>query len=797
MLDENFDIHEYLEQHRNKELLRFITCGSVDDGKSTLIGRLLFDTKQVFEDQLAAVGRDSRKYGTTGEAPDLALLVDGLQAEREQGITIDVAYRYFTTEKRKFIIADTPGHEQYTRNMVTGASTADLAIVLVDARNGLQVQTRRHSYLVHLLGIRHVVVAVNKMDAVDYDRGVFDEIRDDYAAFANRLGIEHFECVPVCALNGANVTRRSDEMDWYDGPTVLDLLENTEVHAHEADRPLRFPVQYVNRTRSDFRGFCGTLVSGEITVGDELVALPSGRRSKVAEIIRYEGAQQRASAGEAITLTLTDEIDVSRGDVLVRVDALPRVSELFDARVVWMSDRPLLPGRQYNLKLATSEVPATPETIHHRIDVNTLEHHPADELELNEIGYCRIRTSRALAFDGYGAAIVPATAAPKQLGDPLFAELYAYLARLCPGKGRYPAVPWNAADGWTRAEMEQFDSLSLDQILFDPDIRAGLPDDLRPPKGLGSLVRDAVITSLRVESLSIDEVSGYVGLHFLVGYLYGVLVTFPGGNGYVSNRLNEVLEQRDGFRCERGAQVVSVLSDEAGGYRVVFRRDGRTHTIKAGSVVWAAPKHAAVSAIPELPPGQREAMAEIEYGDYAIANVILKEPIWADLFGGYVIDGEGDPDAPWNWCRAGACIVANWQDTTTSHPAGVLTLLKPVARRKDQGRMAAAGFAEMQRSVHDEVSQMLSAAGASPDLITDIRIWQWPKGLVSPRRGQMKADLFLRAGAPWGGVTFANQDTYGVGNLETAIKAGLDAADHLMADASRAAGTTARASAMA
>ncbi|MGK7297418.1 MAG: sulfate adenylyltransferase subunit CysN [Candidatus Wenzhouxiangella sp. M2_3B_020] len=401
MLDENFDIHDYLEQHRNKELLRFITCGSVDDGKSTLIGRLLFDTKQVFEDQLAAVGRDSRKYGTTGEAPDLALLVDGLQAEREQGITIDVAYRYFTTEKRKFIIADTPGHEQYTRNMVTGASTADLAIVLVDARNGLQVQTRRHSYLVHLLGIRHVVVAVNKMDAVGYEQSVFDEIRDDYAAFANRLGIEHFECVPVCALNGANVTRASDEMDWYDGPTILDLLENTEVHAHDAERPMRFPVQYVNRTRSDFRGFCGMLVSGEVAVGDEVVALPSGRRSTVAEIIRYEGTQERAFAGEAITLTLSDEIDVSRGDVLVHADSLPRVSELFDARVVWMNDRPLLPGRQYNLKLATSEVPATPETIHHRIDVNTLEHHPADELELNEIGYCRIRTSRALAFDGY------------------------------------------------------------------------------------------------------------------------------------------------------------------------------------------------------------------------------------------------------------------------------------------------------------------------------------------------------------------------------------------------------------
>ncbi|HKL51797.1 MAG TPA: sulfate adenylyltransferase subunit CysN [Wenzhouxiangellaceae bacterium] len=416
----DFDIGEYLEQHRNKELLRFITCGSVDDGKSTLIGRLLFDTKQVFEDQLAAVGKDSRKYGTTGEAPDLALLVDGLQAEREQGITIDVAYRYFTTEKRKFIIADTPGHEQYTRNMVTGASTADLAIVLIDARHGLQVQTRRHSYLVHMLGIRHVVVAINKMDAVDYDHKVYQRIRADYEAFANQLGIEDFSCVPVCALNGANVTRDADEMDWYEGPTVLDLLESSPVHGHDLDRPMRFPVQYVNRTRSDFRGFCGTLVSGRIAPGDEVVVLPSGRRSRIAEIIgstgatkraqvEYGGAMQAARAGQAITLTLADEIDISRGDVLVRADRLPRVSELFDARVVWMNDRPLLPGRQYNLKLAASEVPATPEAIHHRIDVNTLEHHPAEQLELNEIGYCRIRASRALAFDAYDSN--PATGA--------------------------------------------------------------------------------------------------------------------------------------------------------------------------------------------------------------------------------------------------------------------------------------------------------------------------------------------------------------------------------------------------
>jgi bifunctional enzyme CysN/CysC len=397
----DFDIHAYLEQHRNKELLRFITCGSVDDGKSTLIGRLLYDTKQVFEDQLAAVEKDSKKYGTTGEAPDLALLVDGLQAEREQGITIDVAYRYFTTEKRKFIIADTPGHEQYTRNMVTGASTAELAIVLIDARHGLQVQTRRHSYIAHLLGIRHIVVAVNKMDAVGYEQQRFEAIRDDYAAFAAQLGLEEFRCIPVCALNGANVTRAGEEMPWYDGPTVLDILETAPVREHDLDRPLRFPVQYVNRTRTDFRGYCGTLASGRLNRGDELVALPSGRRSRVTGIVLHTDTLDQARAGQSVTLTLADEIDISRGDVLVHADRLPRVADCFDARVVWMHERPMLPGRQYQLKLACSELRATPETLHHRIDVNTLEHLPAEQLELNEIGYCRLRLGRMLAFDAY------------------------------------------------------------------------------------------------------------------------------------------------------------------------------------------------------------------------------------------------------------------------------------------------------------------------------------------------------------------------------------------------------------
>ena len=396
-----FDIQAYLEQQRHKELLRFITCGSVDDGKSTLIGRLLFDTRQVFEDQLAAVERDSRKYGTTGEAPDLALLVDGLQAEREQGITIDVAYRYFTTEKRKFIIADTPGHEQYTRNMVTGASTAQLAIVLIDARHGLQVQTRRHSYIAHLLGIRHIVVAVNKMDAVGYEQQHFLAICEDYAGFAGQLGLGDFRCIPVCALNGANVTRPGDEMPWYDGPSVLELLETVPIHEHDLKRPMRFPVQYVNRTRSDFRGYCGTLASGQLMRGDEVVALPSGRRSRVTDILLHKDKLEQARAGQSVTLNLADEIDLSRGDVLVHGDRLPRVADCFDARVVWMHERPMLPGRQYQLKLACSELPVTPETLHHRIDVNTLEHQPADQLELNEIGYCRLRLGRMLTFDAF------------------------------------------------------------------------------------------------------------------------------------------------------------------------------------------------------------------------------------------------------------------------------------------------------------------------------------------------------------------------------------------------------------
>jgi bifunctional enzyme CysN/CysC len=403
------DIQAYLASHERKDLLRFITCGSVDDGKSTLIGRLLYDTQLIYEDQLAAVRRDTTKYGTTGDELDLALLVDGLQAEREQGITIDVAYRYFSTEKRKFIIADTPGHEQYTRNMATGASTAQLAILVVDARRGVQAQTCRHSFIVSLLGIRHLVLAVNKMDLVSFDSIGFERIREAYLEFAAQLGVGEVHCIPVSALRGDNVVRPSAAMPWYEGPTLLQWLEEVEVAADRNLRDFRFPVQYVNRPHLDFRGFCGTIAAGVVGPGDEVVALPSGRRSRIATVVTADGELAEAEAGQAVTLTLRDEIDVSRGDLLVRPDRLPAVADAFDAKVVWMADAPLLPGRQYDIKLGTRLMPATPMVLHHRIDVNTLEHQRAEELELNEIGYCRIALNQSVPFDPY--EVCPGTGA--------------------------------------------------------------------------------------------------------------------------------------------------------------------------------------------------------------------------------------------------------------------------------------------------------------------------------------------------------------------------------------------------
>ncbi|MFT3669362.1 MAG: sulfate adenylyltransferase subunit CysN [Pseudoxanthomonas sp.] len=395
------DIASYLKQHEAKPLLRFITCGSVDDGKSTLIGRLLYDSKRLFDDQLAALEKDSRKHGTQGERIDYALLLDGLAAEREQGITIDVAYRYFDTDQRKFIVADCPGHEQYTRNMATGASTADLAVVLVDARKGLLTQTHRHSYIVSLLGIRHVVLAVNKMDLVDFDPAVFARIAADYRALAQRLGIDEVTCIPLSALEGDNLSSRSARTPWYDGPALLEHLERVQIDAQDDDDGLRLPVQWVNRPHQNFRGYAGTIAAGVVKPGDEVVVLPSSRRTRVAQVLDADGEVASASAGQAVTLTLADEIDISRGDVIAAAGDPPEVADQFAAHLLWMSDAPLLPGRPYWLKIGARTVSATVTEIKHRIDVNTQEHLAAKRLELNEVGYCNLSLDEPIAFEAY------------------------------------------------------------------------------------------------------------------------------------------------------------------------------------------------------------------------------------------------------------------------------------------------------------------------------------------------------------------------------------------------------------
>ncbi|USI86951.1 sulfate adenylyltransferase subunit CysN [Acinetobacter johnsonii] len=399
------DILGYLKQHENKDLLRFLTCGNVDDGKSTLIGRLLYDSKLIYEDQLQAVTRDSKKVGTTGDAPDLALLVDGLQAEREQGITIDVAYRYFSTEKRKFIIADTPGHEQYTRNMATGASTCDLAIILIDARYGVQTQTRRHTYIASLLGIKNIIVAINKMDLVEFSEARFNEIQTEYAGFVAQLGDRkpnNIIFTPISALNGDNVVNKSPNTPWYTGETLMGTLESVEINRSSVTNDFRFPVQYVNRPNLDFRGFCGTVALGDVSVGDKIVALPSGKSSTVKEIVTYDGNLERAVAGQAVTLTLNDEIDISRGNVLVRADqAAPEISRSVNATVVWMADQPLVIGKLYNLKVGTQTVPAKVTVINYRTNVNTLEKVQVDSLELNAIANVTVEFDAPVVFDRY------------------------------------------------------------------------------------------------------------------------------------------------------------------------------------------------------------------------------------------------------------------------------------------------------------------------------------------------------------------------------------------------------------
>jgi bifunctional enzyme CysN/CysC len=396
------DIDAYLDTHQHKSLLRFITCGSVDDGKSTLIGRLLYDSKMIFDDQLAALEADSKRVGTQGQAIDFALLVDGLAAEREQGITIDVAYRFFATEKRKFIVADTPGHEQYTRNMVTGASTADLAVILIDARKRVLTQTRRHSYLAHLIGIKNIVLAVNKMDLIDYDRNRYDAICDEYRAFAKSIGIDEFTCIPISGFMGDNITTKSENTPWYGGPTLIDHLETVELDVTTAQtRPFRMPVQWVNRPNLDFRGFSGLIATGSIKPGDAVRVLPSGKTSTVSRIVTLDGDLDEAVAGQSVTLCLADEVDCSRGDVISVSDTPPEVADQFETTIVWMADEPMIAGRAYWMKLATQMVSATVQPPKYQVNVNTMEHLAAKTFDLNAIGVAELATDKPVVFESY------------------------------------------------------------------------------------------------------------------------------------------------------------------------------------------------------------------------------------------------------------------------------------------------------------------------------------------------------------------------------------------------------------
>tara|TARA_Y100001970_G_C14242289_1_gene865678 strand:+ start:2046 stop:3947 length:1902 start_codon:yes stop_codon:yes gene_type:complete len=395
------DINAYLAQHERKQLLRLLTCGSVDDGKSTLIGRLLHDSKMIYEDHLASIAAESAKSGTTDGDLDLSLLVDGLQAEREQGITIDVAYRYFSTARRKFIIADTPGHEQYTRNMATGASTCALAIILIDARNGVQIQTRRHSFITSLLGIKHVIVAINKMDLVDYEESIFNKIREEFIKFSGSLPHAYLHFIPLSALTGVNVVQIGEEMPWYKGKSLMEILESVEIEADRNYIDFRFPVQYVNRPNSNFRGYCGTVASGVIRKGDKVTVLPSMKTSNIKSIVTYDEEIELAHAEMAITLTLEDELDISRGDMLVHPNNLPTTQSSFNAKIVWMTEKSMRLGKEYDLKLGAKTVAATINTLFHKIDVNTLQEKSAESLELNEIGLVEVNLFESSSFDSY------------------------------------------------------------------------------------------------------------------------------------------------------------------------------------------------------------------------------------------------------------------------------------------------------------------------------------------------------------------------------------------------------------
>lgn len=490
------DIQAYLKQHENKELLRLLTCGSVDDGKSTLIGRLLHDTKMIYEDHMASLKSDSAKMGTTGEKLDLALLVDGLQAEREQGITIDVAYRYFSTDKRKFIIADTPGHEQYTRNMATGASTAQLAILMIDARHGVLTQTRRHSFIASLQGIRHIVVAVNKMDLVDFSEERFNEIKEDYLAFAAKLGLKDIRFVPISALEGDNVVNRSESTPWFTGQPLMEILETVEVSRDKNLEHFRFPVQYVNRPNLNFRGFCGTIASGVVRPGDKVMALPSRRTSTVKEVVTFDGSLEEAYIDQAVTLTLNDEIDISRGDMLVKVDDEPEVGNRFTANIVWMTDAPLETGRLYDIKLGPTFTSATVKKIHYQTDVNTLEQaaNPS-QLALNEIGLCELTLSQPVAFDAYprnhatgsfividrltnvtiGAGMIAGSAGETESLDPVTAEERE--RRLAQKPAIIACNGRKAGDLATAVERALFDQGKTSVVLTEEN--AGSADDRR------------------------------------------------------------------------------------------------------------------------------------------------------------------------------------------------------------------------------------------------------------------------------------------------------------------------------
>ncbi len=500
---DNQALVDYLAGHEQKSMLRFLTCGSVDDGKSTLIGRLLYDTKLIFEDQLAGIEKDSKKFGTVGDDIDLALLVDGLQAEREQGITIDVAYRFFTTDKRKFIVADTPGHEQYTRNMATGASNSDLAVILIDARKGILTQTRRHSFIVSLLGIKHVVLAVNKIDLMNYDESVFDQIVADYKAFAADFGFETLQSIPLSARYGDNVLSHSDYMPWYKGPTLVEHLETVMIDEDLTTQPFRLPVQWVNRPDLNFRGFAGTIAGGAVTPGDEVIVAKSGKVSKVKSIVTVDGNLPRAVAGQAVTLTLEDEIDISRGDVLAAPGARPQVADQFQAHLIWMSEEPLLPGRPYLIKIGTRTVSATATEIKHKIDVNTFAELAAKSLTLNEVAVVNLVTQEPVAFDAYadnhatGAFIVIDRVSNLTLGAGMvdyglrratnvhWQALDVSKATRAAAKNQKPAVLWftglSGAGKSTIANLVEKKLLALGKhtYLLDGDnVRHGLNKDL-------------------------------------------------------------------------------------------------------------------------------------------------------------------------------------------------------------------------------------------------------------------------------------------------------------------------------